>query len=203
MSEKVIAFTGAGISKPSGIPTFKEQDGIRDYLRRKYFNNKPKRFYEKTLEMKEVINKAEPNDAHKALAKYNVPVITMNIDNLHREAGTEDLLEIHGNMNQVYCNYCGNHYEFEKVKEIINCPDCDELLHHGIVLYGDMIPSLFKAEQMVRDEELDRLIIVGTSFYTSTANHIKDIAKANKKKVTIINEKAEEKLPKLLKEIFN
>lgn len=79
----LVAITGAGISKASGIPTFEDMGDLRNKLTRSYFNSHPEEFYQGLLAMKETIDRAEPNPAHLALVEYNIPVITMNIDGLH------------------------------------------------------------------------------------------------------------------------
>ena len=92
----LIAITGAGISKASGIPTFDEMGDLREKLSRDYFRAHPKDFYEIILDMKRNIDRAQPNAAHRALAEYRVPVITMNIDGLHTRAGSEGVLRSMG-----------------------------------------------------------------------------------------------------------
>ncbi|CCJ33470.1 MULTISPECIES: Sir2 family NAD-dependent protein deacetylase [Caloramator] len=74
----LVALTGAGISKASGIPTFNEMGNLREKLSRSFFQNNPEEFYKILIEMKEKIERAEPNPAHIALAKYNVPIVTWN-----------------------------------------------------------------------------------------------------------------------------
>ena len=88
----IIAFTGAGISKASGIPTFDEQGDLRNKLDRSFANHHKKEFNEVMQQLIDTCNAAEPNDAHKALAEYNIPVITMNIDSLHTRAGSQNVV---------------------------------------------------------------------------------------------------------------
>ncbi|QCX34686.1 hypothetical protein FDN13_13790 [Caloramator sp. E03] len=139
----LVALTGAGISKASGIPTFNEMGNLREKLSRSFFETNPEEFYKILIEMKEKIERAEPNPAHIALAKYNVPIITMNIDGLHKRAGSKDVIEIHGNLEYVECPNCNELYDFNIVKETIYCKDCNSLFQPNIVLYGDIIPLFF------------------------------------------------------------
>ena len=74
--KKVLFFTGAGISAESGIPTFSEQDGLRDKLTRSFALNHKEEYRKTIKQMCEVVNKAKPNDAHLAIAKYGFPVIS-------------------------------------------------------------------------------------------------------------------------------
>lgn len=198
--ERVVAFTGAGISKSSGIPTFEEMGDLRTKLSRRYFNNNPQEFYNVLLTMKEMIDKAEPNPAHAALAKYNIPIITMNIDGLHKKSGSSNVLEVHGNLDYVYCEKCGIKYPYEILNKSLNCSDCNRLLQPNVVLYGDMIPDYHNGLETIG--ESDHLLVIGTSFYTSTAGDYVNRARRAGIKVTIINEDSETEIPKLLSRIF-
>lgn len=159
----IIAFTGAGISKASGIPTFDEQGDLRTKLDRDFARHHPKEFNEIMQRLKDTCAAAEPNDAHKSLAEYNIPVITMNIDGLHNRAGSQYVIEVHGNAEK-----------------------------NNVVLYGDSAPKYTEALDIVdRLSKEDTLLIIGTSFYTSISSQIKHIAEGNWAKVVIINDDAE------------
>lgn len=151
--------------------------------------------------MKDTIDKVSPNPAHLALAKYKVPIITMNIDGLHKKAGSEDLIEIHGNLENVFCPKCKKVFDFNVVRKSIKCENCNIVLETNVVLYGDSIPRYEEAVKLI--STADELLVVGTSFYTSTSSNMVHIAKLAGAKVTVINEKAEEKVPLYLNEIFN
>lgn len=170
----IIAFTGAGISKASGIPTFIEQGDLRNKLDRNFATCHPKEFQELMNQLLETCRKAEPNDAHYALAEYNIPVITMNIDSLHSRAGSKNVIEVHGS--------CEN---------------------NNVVLYGDTAPEYVNALDVVdKLKKNDTLLIVGTSFYTSISYQIKYIAEFNDANVVIINENAETEVRKFLEENY-
>lgn len=94
---KIIAFTGAGISKQSNIPTFMERPDVREKLFRSYANSHHEEYNEVIKQLKANMNGAKPNDGHYALAEYHIPIITMNIDGLHKLAGS-DALELHGGL---------------------------------------------------------------------------------------------------------
>ncbi|MBF7096976.1 hypothetical protein IWB18_07470 [Alkalibacter sp. M17DMB] len=150
-----------------------------------------------------MIDKANPNPAHKALSDLNIPVITMNIDGLHQRSGSrdEDVIEIHGNIQRVSCPKCKDSFHFSVTMKSILCPKCKKtVLEPQVVLYGDPIPRLGEALELIK--HMDTLIIVGTSFYTSTAHYIKDAAESIGISVHTINEKAETVLPALLKELY-
>lgn len=166
----IIAFTGAGISKASGVPTFDEMGDLRTKLERHFATHNPKEFSEIMNSLNEVCEKAEPNDAHYALAEFDIPVITMNIDSLHCKAGTKHLLEVHGSLR-----------------------------NNDVVLYGDSAPLYEEAYDWVdKLQEDDILLIIGTSFYTAFSSQLNDIAIKNGTKVVIINSDAEHKVREFL-----
>lgn len=199
--KKLVAFSGAGISKDSGIPTFVELGDLREKLSRSYFNSYPKEFYNILKEFRDKIKAAEPNDAHRALAEHDIQVITMNIDSLHNKAGSKKVLEIHGNLTYVLCPKCGTKHDFDEVYNSIYCPDCNQILQPNVVLYGDMIPGYSEAMDII--DSADVLLVVGTSFYTSTAGFMVDRAKRTGVKVDIINENAKESVPEYLEKFYN
>lgn len=195
----LVAFTGAGISKASGIPTFEEMD-IRDKLSRDYFNQHSEEFFRVLLEMKKTVDQAEPNPAHLALAHHHIPVVTMNVDGLHRRAGSQGVLEVHGNLEYVLCRKCNNKYPYEDLENSIYCHNCGEILQPNVVLYGDEIPLYFSAINLMGNAR--ELLVVGTSFYTSTAWDLVGRVERAGIKVTTINANAETEVPKYLNSIF-
>jgi NAD-dependent deacetylase len=198
--KKLAVLTGAGVSKQSGIPTFVEMGDLREKLSRSYFERHTKEFFEVISGMKNVCDAAAPNEAHIAIARYNVPVVTMNIDSLHLRAGSGEVCEIHGNLRDIYCMKCQKKYGYEVLQRGLTCPDCGGKLNPDIVLYGDNIPRLYEALEMVRG--IDKLLIVGTSFYTSTAGYIADAARDAGATLDIINDDARTKVPEYLEEFF-
>ncbi len=196
--KRIIAFTGAGISKASGIPTFEEMPWIRDYLTREYFRSEPIQFYDNLRQLYLRIQQAEPNQAHLALARLKIPVITMNVDGLHRRAGTNNLIEIHGNLDWVICPECRKKEPFSIIQNGIYCPQCRQVFETNVVLYGDELKEFPRALQLVDGAEL--LLVIGTSFYTSTAGYVVDYARSIGCKVEIINQSSESKVPEFLEE---
>ena len=199
MSEKIhrlVAFTGAGISKQSGIPTFEELDN-RALLTRRFCQVHPKEFYDNLLSMERVCRGARPNAAHLALFAGKVPVITMNIDGLHQRAGSRDAMEIHGSLSQVHCRACGVDYPFAQIEEGYTCPRCGRVLDHDVVLYDDNLALLPMALRLAGSAQ--ELLVVGTSFYTSTSSYVTDYARDRGARITIINQDAAHEVPAYLK----
>lgn len=198
--KRLVAFTGAGISRDSGIPTFVELGDLREKLSRSYFNSYPRDFYNILKGFSDKIKAAEPNNAHRALAKYDIPIITMNIDSLHNRAGSERVLEIHGNLSYVFCPKCNKEHAFDTVYDSIYCSGCNEILQPNVVLYEDMIPGYMEAMDII--DAADVLLVIGTSFYTSTASFMTQRAEIQGIKVDIINENAKELIPRYLEEFY-
>ena len=88
----ILALTGAGISKASGIPTFQDIPGIKDKLDVDFRAQHPEEFNRVVQQMKDNMRGKEPNDAHRALAAYDIPIVTMNVDGLHQKAGSKTVI---------------------------------------------------------------------------------------------------------------
>ena len=195
----IVAITGAGISKASGIPTFEEMGDLRDKLTRDFFKENTKEFYEVILKMKKNIEKAEPNAAHIALAEYEVPIVTMNIDGLHKKAGSKEVLEVHGNLDYVICEKCKTIHDFHVVEQSIYCDKCGEIYEPNVVLYGDKIREYFEAIDLI--SSCKKVLVVGTSFYTSTVNDFVNRAHMSGIEIHIINKDSENEVSKFLRTI--
>lgn len=159
----ILALTGAGISKASGIPTFEEQGNLRDYLSREYARNHPDSFKSIMEDLNDKCEVAVPNDAHYALVEYVIPIITMNIDSLHSRAGSKHVLEVHGSLR-----------------------------NKNVVLYGDSAPLYQEAYSWAdRLNSNDVLLIIGTSLYTRFPQEIVQIAENHNTEIITINQDAE------------
>ena len=168
----IIAFTGAGISKASGIPTFDEMGNLREKLERTFATRHKDEFNSIMAQLSAACEQAKPNDAHIALAEYNIPVITMNIDSLHIRAGSKNVLEVHGSLRE-----------------------------NNVVLYGDSAPVYTEALDWVdRLGNKDTILIIGTSFYTTFSSQVKQTAENNGVNIVIINADAEHEVRKYLEE---
>ena len=181
--QKIIFFTGAGISVESGIPTFQEQPGIRDKLHRDFANEHPEEYRATIRQMVDSCEKAEPNAAHFAIAELDFPVITMNVDKLHHKAGSNDVIEVHGVLPTR-----------EQLEEE-NFP----MEYDGIVLYGDLAPKYEDAIRLVKRLEYNNsyFVIIGTSFYTGISEKLYRLAKQRHAKIIIINDNATTRVPEI------
>ncbi|MCK8824960.1 SIR2 family NAD-dependent protein deacylase [Fuchsiella alkaliacetigena] len=189
-SNYTIAFTGAGISTESGIPDFRSSGGLWEEVDPQLFTaqnfiENPIEFYELALPLFKEIKEAEPNPAHFALAELEAAgdieaVITQNIDNLHQQAGSESVLEIHGHLRTGSCQGCAKEYSFAEIEELMQkdgpyCLDCQGLIKLDIVFFGDSLTTEFmEARKLASQAEL--LIVIGSSLEVSPANLLPQLA---------------------------
>ena len=183
-SSYLIALVGAGLSKESGIPTFRGGDGLWDthgappldgYQR---FLADPAGWWaqrlaeqETTSEFTRAIEEARPNPGHLAMAElerlgYLKHIITQNIDNLHQEAGSEAVTEIHGNRTKMRCIGCSRRWkreEFHSEDVPPRCPQCGELVKSDTVMFGEPIPRDALESCYAEAQRTDAVLLIGTS----------------------------------------
>lgn len=196
-----MVLTGAGVSAESGVPTFRGAGGFwrefqaQDLASPEAFQHDPSLVWEFYHYRREVMLEKKPNPAHFAIADLEkrfkhegkkVVVITQNIDELHRRAGTENLLELHGSLFRTLCTSCGkmeNNYDSPicqalkgtgkpdpktrsaKItkEDLPTCPECRGLLRPAVIWFGERLDSdvLEKAEEEL--ENCDLCLVIGTS----------------------------------------
>lgn len=177
-SENLIALTGAGISVESGIPDFRSAGGLwakydpNIYASIETFNRRPEKAWDMLFEMVKVTDSAEPNPAHRALADlekigYLKAVITQNIDNLHQEGGSRNVIEYHGNASILECRRCSRDYHVDDFdltgREIPRCKACSQILKPAVIFFGEMIPKQALTESHNLAGYADAVIVIGTS----------------------------------------
>ncbi len=193
-AKRPVALTGAGISAPSGIPTFQgtwRGRPIRDFLSRDFFEAHPRQFFELYCEMVSWCRK-EPNPAHLQLAKWGLPIITQNIDGLHHKAGGKgEILELHGTLRHVACRRCGRTMDAEAFAAKFlrdgdyHCP-CGQTWDTDVVLYGDAVRHLDRAWALA--QSCDVMLVVGTSLTTYPAAALPDAARQSGARVIEVND---------------
>ena len=176
-----VVLTGAGISTESGIPDFRSPGGIwaeydpMEYATIDAFLADPAKvwdFYSKRLTL---LGSAEPNDGHRALAELEErdwvrAVITQNIDRLHRKAGSENVVEVHGSIEWSVCPECGARVGIERVIEKLRagvgtpeCEACITPLKPDVVLFGELLPEEAMSEAFALASEADVMVAIGSS----------------------------------------
>lgn len=173
---KVIIFSGAGISAPSGISTFRDSDGLWEQYDIKeictagcleWNRAETVAFYDKR---REDIRDKTPNVAHYEIAKLkqrypeSVAIITQNVDDLFERAGCEDVMHLHGFLREVKCESCGFIADigYEKMDDCYSaCPKCAKPLRPNIVFFGEAAPRYADLYDALEDCEV--FVVIGTS----------------------------------------
>jgi NAD-dependent deacetylase len=205
-SSFVVAFTGAGISTPSGIPDFRSpHSGLWNDVDPMAvasihgFRQNPEAFYAWIYPLVRLTINAKPNPAHEALARLEVlgnlkAVITQNIDMLHSRAGNTVVYELHGHMREATCVHCFAVYpaepliaQFLKDHQVPHCPSCGSVLKPNVILFGEQLPirQLLAAQDAAR--KADVLLVVGSSLEVAPASDIPVLAKKYGAQIIIVN----------------
>lgn len=228
-AKKIVFFTGAGISAESGISTFRGKDGIWNKMKPEElasfdaFMRNPDLVWEWYQHRREIINKVQPNAGHIAIADlekyFEVSVITQNIDNLHRRAGSKTIFELHGNIERNFCIKCHTFYnsnDLEISGTAPKCSKCGGLVRPDVVWFGEMLPQDEFSNGERAAEWSDICFVVGTSAVVYPAAYIPQTAKRAGSYIVEINieptelsryadyslfGKAGEILPEILEEI--
>ncbi len=198
-AKSIMFFTGAGISAESGIPTFRGKDGIWNKLKPEELANfsaflkNPDMVWEWYQHRRKIIHETEPNPGHFSMAEFekiynDVTVVTQNIDNLHRRAGSENVLELHGNIERNYCIDCSEPYYIDSDDESLpKCKFCGGLIRPDVVWFGEMLPQEIFAKSEKAAERSDICIIAGTSAVVYPAAYIPITAKNSDSYLVEIN----------------
>ena len=204
-AKNIVAFTGAGISAESGIPTYRGSDGVwNKYDPEKYanvneFTKNPSYYWSFFKEIRyPVLKSAAPNAAHKLLAHMEEhgrlrAVITQNIDGLHQEAGSRSVLELHGNTRSFACVGCGQSYTLDEVFALLEaelpppCRTCRGLIKPAVVMFGEALPHDILREAETQSRNCDLFLAIGSSLVVQPAASMPVIAKRSGAKLVIIN----------------
>jgi len=230
-AENVLFFTGAGISAESGIPTFRGENGIwkkfkpEELANFNAFISNPDLVWEWYQYRRKIASQSEPNPGHYTIAEFekhfkNITVVTQNVDNLHRRAGSSKIYELHGNIERNFCIECKTFYDSNEIKvseKVPRCENCGGLIRPDVVWFGEALPQdVFTASEK-EAENCDICFVVGTSAVVYPAAYIPITAKSSKAYMVEINiepteitracdislfGKSGEVLPKLLQEVI-
>lgn len=199
-ADSICVLTGAGISAESGVPTFRGSNGLWANLKPEElasfegFMKNPKNVWAWYQHRKEIMRNVQPNPAHYALVEMEklvrtCTIITQNIDNLHKRAGSNHVLELHGNIERSYCMECGKFVSDVEVSEACPIPrcDCGGMIRPDVVWFGENLPEEEYTEAVRAASECDLFFSVGTSAVVYPAAGIPLIAKQNRAYVVEIN----------------
>lgn len=174
-AKKILFFTGAGISAESGIPTFRGQNGLwknfkpEELANYNAFIRNPELVWEWYNYRKKIIHQAKPNEGHFAIVQMqylfdDVTVVTQNIDNLHRRAGSKNIFELHGNIERNYCIKCHKYYnEYLDFSNGVPKCSCGGLIRPDVVWFGEYLPQDQFEGGKTAAIQSDIFFVVGTS----------------------------------------
>lgn len=199
-SNNIVFFGGAGVSTESKIPDFRSTDGLYNQqyayppetiLSHTFYMKNTKEFY-RFYRNKMLFPEAEPNRAHRALAKLEdmgklKAVVTQNIDGLHQKAGSREVLELHGSVLRNYCMRCGKFYGLDAVlnsEDIPKC-QCQGIIKPDVVLYEEGLDQQTIQKAVAYLAAADVLIVGGTSLTVYPAAGLIDYYRG--KKLVLIN----------------
>ncbi|HEX6782130.1 MAG TPA: Sir2 family NAD-dependent protein deacetylase [Solirubrobacterales bacterium] len=180
-SRRAVALTGAGVSVPSGIPDFRTPEtGLwakvdpMEVAHIDVFERDPERFWSYYRPRFASLGDKEPNRAHEALAELErrgliEGVVTQNVDRLHRAAGSENVIEVHGSIETSSCTVCETSFGLEEMDALFDargvalCAECGGAVKPDVVLFGEMLPveAIERATELA--EEADLMLCVGSS----------------------------------------
>ena len=187
----VVVLTGAGMSAESGVPTFRGRDGfwekesVEELATPGGFSRDPAKVWRWYDARRREIVACSPNAGHLALAAYEArhpgtTVITQNIDDLHRAAGSRRLLELHGNIFRVRCARDGSVTEDRRVplSEIPPRCGCGALLRPDVVWFGETLPGSTMDEAAAAARASSLFLVIGTSAVVYPAAGLPGVAAA-------------------------
>lgn len=184
-ARRVLVITGAGISADSGLPTYRGIGGlydqeltedampIEDALSGDMLHRAPEVTWKYIGQIEAACRGARPNLAHETLVLLeahceNLCVLTQNVDGFHRDAGSSDVIEMHGNIHELHCMGCDYALWVTDYAALENlpprCPRCAHMLRPRVVLFGEMLPDAALARYYaVLDAGVDMVISIGTT----------------------------------------
>jgi NAD-dependent deacetylase len=208
-AQKILIFSGAGVSTESGISDFRSPGGVwskydpADFYFDKFISSERARekYWEMSTEFYDTMKDAVPNRAHLAIRAIEdsgklLTIVTQNIDNLHHKAGNspERIIEIHGTAFSVSCLSCGKKYDRDDIQERLNsgvkvpyCDDCDGILKPDTISFGQAMPEDKMADALMYARECDLCIVLGSSLVVYPAASVPVHAVQNGARLIIIN----------------
>jgi NAD-dependent deacetylase len=206
-AQRIVAFTGAGISTESGIPDFRSPGGIWTKYQPIYFDDfmsseeMRRESWRRKFATDETVLKAEPNAGHRALAKLveqgrMTAIITQNVDGLHQRSGVpaSKIIELHGNSTYASCLDCGERYELEPIRKAFQaagalpiCTKCDGIVKTATISFGQAMPEIQMARAQDETMRCDLFMVLGSSLVVYPAAGFPRIAKRRGARLVILN----------------
>jgi NAD-dependent deacetylase len=203
-NQPCVVLTGAGVSTESGIPDFRSAGGIwaefDPYVVASIdgFRRDPSRVWEFYGLRLDVLAEARPNAAHAALAELEArglvqAIVTQNVDGLHAQAGSREVLEVHGSVATASCSSCGRSEDRARIRELLplpRCADCGAVLKPDVVMFGELLPrdAIDRATELAQGARL--LLVVGSSLEVWPVAGLPEETIAHGGKLAIVNRDA-------------
>ena len=177
-AERVVMFSGAGVSRESGLDAFRGAGGLWERMRPEElatpeaFRADPEKVWQWYAWRYQRVAEASPNPAHQAIARLEavfpfIIVVTQNVDSLHRRAGSRNLLELHGSLARAFCNRCGRSRDMgEAIAESPGAPPictCGGKFRPGVVWFGESLPEETFEQACEAAASCELFLSVGTS----------------------------------------
>lgn len=207
-SERLVVLTGAGVSKESGVPTFRDAlDGLwaqHDPMRLatpQAFAATPKLVWDFYEHRRKLMRPAQPNPAHKVLAELErryatLQIITQNVDDLHEQAGSTRIIRLHGRISANKCskNCQGDptpidvsKLQWDHERDVPRCPRCGAYVRPDVVWFGEMLPLDQLDAAKAASAQADLMLVIGTSGVVMPASEMPRITRRAGGKVIEIN----------------
>ena len=197
-ARKLVVVTGAGMSRDSGVPTFRDaMTGLwarfdpQELANAQAFCRRPARVFGWYLWRWNLVHEAEPHAGYHALVRMetafeNVLVVTQNVDGFHRRSGSRDVVELHGSLESFRCFDNGHPFDSEGLKGLEvrddgevdppRCSECGSKIRPGVVWFGEMLPQHAVEQAWAAVADCDALLVVGTSAVVYPAAELPSIA---------------------------
>jgi len=226
-NKKIVILTGAGISAESGIKTYRDANGlweeynIADVASIYGWNNNQEIVLDFYNKRRKQLKDVKPNAAHYALAKleekYDVHIITQNVDDLHERAGSSNILHLHGELTKARSTKNENdiiNIGYNDIEKGDKC-SCGYQLRPHIVWFGENVPNMMLAASLVKTADI--VMVIGTSMQVYPANGLINYASSNSEKyyidpnaynlphtlnLRVVNKKAAEALPYIVGDLL-
>lgn len=182
-AQRVVVMTGAGMSVASGLPTYRGVAGlynemtideglpVEEILHAYMLVRNPALTWKYIAQIERACRSAEPNPGHEILARWggfcDLHVVTQNVDGLHRAAGSRQVIELHGNLSELFCCACAARFSMRDFDLDVlppRCSECDGLVRPSVVLFGESLPNeALEAFACQMERGFDVVLVVGTS----------------------------------------
>lgn len=207
-STNIVILTGAGVSKESGVPTFRDAiDGLwskydpQQLATKEAFQANPKLVWDWYEYRRGLVRQAQPNPGHLALAELEkrfpeLILITQNVDDLHEQAGSRNIIHLHGNIAQSKCFFdCQGSPTLIDVSQITwdqtsgppPCPHCGRWVRPDVVWFGEMLPANALDAAYHASRSADLMLVIGTSGMVEPAAGLPRLARQTGAKVIEMN----------------